>query len=116
MRSAPASDAISGSFTPFWSETTKPSGPSLGTISRSAASVCCDFTASSTAPSPSGSSSGATAGAGTENSSTGPSIARPCSFIAATCSRSASQKSTEWPSRTIRAPTVPPIAPAPTTM
>ncbi len=51
----------------------------------------------------------------TVNVSTGPSIASPFALIAATWSASASQKSTEWPSRASRAPTVPPIAPAPTT-
>ena len=90
-----SSDAISGSLTPFWSETTNPSGASRGTISPSASAVCCDLTASSTVPSPAGSSSGVTATAATVNSSTGPSTARPLSFSAATCAGSASQKSTE---------------------
>src|SRR5438132_289397 len=40
----------------------------------------------------------------------------PRSLIAATCSASASQKRTDRPRRTRCAPTVPPIAPAPTTM
>ena len=70
------------------------------TTAASASAVCCDLTASSTAPSPSGSSSGRTAGACTANSSTGPSMRSPRSLIAATCSASASQKRTDRPRRT----------------
>src|SRR5437588_334631 len=45
-----------------------------------------------------------------------PSIARPSRRIASTCSATVSTKSTSWPARTRCAPTVPPIAPAPTTV
>ena len=68
-------------MTPFCRETTKPSGASRGAIASSAAAVCWDFTASSTAPSPSGSSLAETAGTRAVNCSTGPSIVSPCSLI-----------------------------------
>ena len=100
---------------PFCSDTTNPSDASRGAIASSAAAVCCAFTASRTAFELSGSPSRHDGRRGTLNSSTGPSIASPRAFIAATCSASASQSRTPCPSRASRAPIVPPIAPAPTT-
>jgi hypothetical protein len=111
----PTASAISGSLIPFCSETTNPSGASRGASAAIAARVCWCLTASRTAPRPSGSSSGETARTGTVNCSSGPSSVSPCSFMAATCAGSASQNSTSWPARASRAPTVPPIAPAPAT-
>ena len=114
-RSRPTAAAIVPSLNPFWSETTNPSGAIRGASRATAPAVWCAFTASSTAPRPSGRASGAIARAGTVYSSTGPSMRRPSALIAATCSASASHRSTSWPSRISPAATVPPIAPAPMT-
>ena len=93
-RSRPTARAITSSLKPFWSETTNPSGVSRGATCATAPAVWWAFTASRTAPRPSGSASGVTAVAATVSCSTGPSMRRPSELIAATCSASASQRST----------------------
>src|SRR5437762_2633672 len=59
--------------------------------------------------------SGVNAGARVVNVSIGPEIVRPERLMEATCSDTVSTKVTSWPARARKAPSVPPIAPAPHT-
>src|SRR5438132_7895446 len=107
---------MTSSFRPFCSDTTQPSGARRSVKERTASSVSGAFTESSTDSSEFGSASGVVASTGTVKVSAKPRIVRPRCCIARTCSTSLSTNSTDSPPRTMCAPTVPPIAPAPKTV
>src|SRR5579859_5708287 len=116
VRRSPTMRAIWISLSPFCSDTTHPSGDNRSANERTAASVAGALHASNTVSSRSGKASGVVAETGTVNVSANPRIVSPRSCMARTWSTSRSTNSTDSPPRTMCAPTVPPIAPAPKTV